>query len=177
MSYAHYATMGGFAVDIGHLHNTVEQATITTDGLLFLADNGHFFEVSSEIIADKSKANLLAKGLVCLQVLWVAGQAIERKVAGYPISLLEFHTLVHVFCALVMYTLWIRKPYDISQPAMTTQAIDERILAFIVASSRWRGNSGYEVPDPAENFWERWWISARSHDPRFYYFGALKTTP
>src|SRR5271168_4236186 len=98
--------MGGFAVNIRHVHNTVSQATLTTNGLLLLAQQGHFFNISGETIADKSKANLLAKFLVCLQVLWVAGQAIERKVAGFPISLLEFHTLVHVVCALVMYALW-----------------------------------------------------------------------
>jgi hypothetical protein len=96
----------------------------TTNALLLLAQHGHFIGLSRETISDKSKANclyklisslsndlltslVLAKGLVCLQVLWVAGQAIERKLAGFPISLLEFHTLVHVFCALVMYTLWM----------------------------------------------------------------------
>ena len=69
MTYAHYATMGGFAVHIGPLHNTLDQGTLTPNGLLFLADQGYFFELAPETIADKSKANLLAKGLVCLQIV------------------------------------------------------------------------------------------------------------
>lgn len=67
MTHAHYAAMGGFAVDIGHLHNTMDRGTLTPNGLLFLADQGYFFELPPETIADKSKANLLAKALVCLQ--------------------------------------------------------------------------------------------------------------
>ena len=128
MTYAQYVTMGGFGVKIGHLHNTVEQATLTTNGLLFLADHGYFFELSPASIADKSKANLLAKALVFLQVLWVADQTIERKITGYPISLLEFHALVHVICALVMYTLWIQKPYDVNEPTIIGKDIDETHL-------------------------------------------------
>jgi hypothetical protein len=83
----------------------------------------------------------LAKGLVCVQVLWVAGQAIERKIAGFPISLLEFHTLVHVFCAIVMYMLWFRKPYDINEPTVIPTEDFPNALAFVVASSRWAGAS------------------------------------
>jgi hypothetical protein len=153
--------MGGFAVKIDHLHNTLDQATLTTNALLLLAQHGHFISLSREMISDKSKANCmykssgslfkdlltsldLAKGLVCLQVLWVAGQAIERKIAGFPISLLEFHTLVHVFCALVLYTLWIRKPYDINEPTIVPTEDFPNALAYIVASSRWVGSSGFQ---------------------------------
>ncbi|KAH9209043.1 hypothetical protein DL95DRAFT_310758, partial [Leptodontidium sp. 2 PMI_412] len=118
MTYAMFAVMGGFMVDIEHLHNRLKRATLTTNGLLLLAQHGHFFYVEAEAIADKSKANILAKGLVCVQVLWVAGQTIERKAVGLPISILEFHTLVHVVCALVMYVLWFQKPYDIQYPTL-----------------------------------------------------------
>jgi len=128
----------------------------------------------------------LAKGLVCIQVLWVAGQAIERKVAGFPISLLEFHTLVHVFCALVMYALWIRKPYDIQEPTIVSTDSFPHILAFIVSSSVWTGNNGLqEVFKPLHsnaNILERvlFWINGsffRPTDPQFMYYGNLKNTP
>jgi hypothetical protein len=61
MVYAFYAVMGGFAVKIDHLHNTLDQATLTTNALLLLAQRGHFFSVSREIISDKSKANCMHK--------------------------------------------------------------------------------------------------------------------
>ncbi|KAH0548601.1 hypothetical protein GP486_007855, partial [Trichoglossum hirsutum] len=116
MTYAHFVVMGGLAVDVGHLHDKLTRATLTKKGILFLAERGQFVHPTRQSIRDKSKANLLAKGLVCLQILWVAGQAIERKVAGFPITLLEVHTLVHVTCALVMYSLWVRKPFDVTDP-------------------------------------------------------------
>jgi hypothetical protein len=128
----------------------------------------------------------LAKGLVCIQVLWVAGQAIERKVAGFPISLLEFHTLVHVFCALVMYALWIRKPYDIQEPTIVSTDGFPHILAFIVFSSRWTGNNGLQkVLKPLHSNADildrvSFWIDdllSRPRDPQFMYYGYLKNTP
>jgi hypothetical protein len=122
----------------------------------------------------------LAKGLVCVQVLWVAGQAIERKVAGFPISLLEFHTLVHVFCAIVMYMLWLRKPYDINEPTVVPTEDFPNALAFIVASSRWAGASGFQKISDfrsrnwVHNFSSKW---SGSQDPKFMFYGNLKATP
>jgi hypothetical protein len=105
MVYGHDAAMGGFAADVEHIHNVAKRATITTAGLLFLACRGKFCRVNRSHIQDKNKADILAKGLVCVPVLWVAGQAIERKLARCPMTLLEIHTLVHVACALVTYGL------------------------------------------------------------------------
>ena len=122
----------------------------------------------------------LAKGLVCVQVLWVAGQAIERKVAGFPISLLEFHTLVHVFCAIVMYMLWLRKPYDINEPTVVPTEDFPNALAFIVSSSRWAGASGFKKisdfrsHDWIDNFYNKW---SGNRDPKFMFYGNLETTP
>jgi hypothetical protein len=182
MTYAHYATMGGFGVEIGQFHNALMQGTLNTNGLLFLADQGYFFELATETIADKSKANLLAKSFVCLQVLWVAGQTIERKIAGYPISILEIHTLVHVFCALIMYTLWFQKPYGVNEPTIIGRGIADDLLAFIVTSSQWLGQS--EVADSTTNQpygkgfrLLRSIFKGTSVDPLFQYYGALETSP
>ncbi len=136
MVYAQYAVMGGFAADIQHIHNAItERVTVTANGILFLARHGHFCRIKKDDIQDKSKADILAKGLVCVQVLWVAGQAIERKVAGYPITLIEVHTLVHVVCAIIMYTLWIRKPLNVRDPTMVDFRDASDILAFMVEIS------------------------------------------
>jgi hypothetical protein len=187
MTYAHYATMGGFCVEIEQFHNALTQGTLTTNGLLFLADQRYFFELSTETIADKSKANLLAKSLVCLQVLWVAGQTIERKVAGYPISILEIHTLVHVFCALIMYTLWFQKPYGVNEPTIIGSGIAEDVLAFIVASSQRLGQSGFADSTTNQlygNYFKSLysrlfdpWLFDQPRYPVFQYYGALDTSP
>lgn len=140
MVYAYYAVMGGFTVDISDLHDKIPRATVTTNGILFLASHGHFIQITRESIRDKSKADLLAKGLVCVQVLWAIGQTIERKAAGYPITLLEVHTLVHIVCALILYVLWIRKPQDVHDPTVISLEDLEGALAFMVLCSHFKSD-------------------------------------
>jgi hypothetical protein len=138
MVYAQYAVMGGFAAKIQHLHNSVTRVTITTEGILFLTRHGFLCQIKKDDIADKSKADLLAKGLVCLQVLWMAGQTIERQISGYPLTLLEVHTLVHVVCAIIMYGLWMQKPLNVRDPTMVDFRDSPDILAFMVKYTRER---------------------------------------
>jgi hypothetical protein len=110
--------MGGFAADVQHLHDEFERVTVTEAGVLYLARHGYLCKVKKCDIEDKSKADKFAKGLVCIQVVWVIGQVIERKAAGYPITLLEIHTIVHAVCALLMYGLWFKKPLEIHAPTV-----------------------------------------------------------
>jgi hypothetical protein len=136
MVYGHFAAMGGFAADVEHIHNVTKRITITPRGIIFLAQRGRFCQVNRSHIQDKSKADLLAKGLVCVQVLWVAGQAIERKLAGYPMTLLEVHTIVHVVCALVMYGLWLQKPLNVQDQTLVSFADDQTTLAYMLQTSQ-----------------------------------------
>jgi len=135
MTYAHFVVMGGFVVDISHLHNKLTRVTVTTDGILFLASQGHYIRTSTNSIKDKSKVDILAKSIACVQILWVCGQAIERKVAGLPVTLLEIHTIVHVMCALVMYALWFQKPLNVQDPTSLNAEAFQAPLAFMVSAS------------------------------------------
>ena len=136
MVYGHFAAMGGFAADVEHIHNITKRTTITPRGIVLLARRGKFCQVNRSHIQDKSKADLLAKGLVCVQVLWVAGQAIERKLAGYPMTLLEIHTLVHVVCALAMYGLWLQKPLNVQDQTLVSFEEDQATLAYMLQTSQ-----------------------------------------
>lgn len=107
MTYCFYAVMGGFMVDVSDIHDDCSLLTLQPSGIVNLAKNGHFIEISEKSIKDKSKADVLAKLLVCVQVVWMIIQCIGRKAEALPISLLEIHTLVHIACALCMYALWI----------------------------------------------------------------------
>ena len=107
MTYCFYAAMGGFVVDVSDIHDDLSLVALQPRGIVELADKGHFIEISAKIIKDKSKADVLAKLLVCVQVVWMVIQCIGRKAEGLPTSLLEIHVLVHVACALCMYALWI----------------------------------------------------------------------
>jgi hypothetical protein len=147
MTYAHFVTMGGFALRVDHLHNVLERVTITPQGMLLLASQGYFVRPDIDGINDKSKANLLAKGLAVLQVLWLVGQIIERKISGLPVTLLEVHTLVHVFCAVVMYLLWLPKPLDVAEPVIVAaEDFQEEVAYMLLATSRKVGD-GFDTVD------------------------------
>lgn len=130
--YGYFVTMGGFIVDVSHLHNTLSRLTISPKGMAFLAKHGHFVKISDEAIKDKSKADFLAKALVCIQVSWMLVQTVSRRIVGYPITLLEVHTLVHVACAIAMYGLWFQKPLDIRDPHWVGASDFEDLLALML---------------------------------------------
>lgn len=100
--------MGGIATaDVAKIRDDVNEPFILTpDAILQFAREGVFFDISPETISDRSKANLLGKGLVCMQVIWFLIQCVARAAARYPLVLIEVHTMVHVVCALMMYALW-----------------------------------------------------------------------
>ncbi|KAF8539509.1 hypothetical protein BDD12DRAFT_882216 [Trichophaea hybrida] len=127
LAYGFYAGMGGFTVDTKDLpefdrypKNT--RLAITPSGLVVLAKKGHFLEVDIKTIKNKSKADILAKGLAILQVTWMAIEVIARKLKGFPLSVLEIHTLVHVFCALLMYSFWFEKPAGVQDPTLVDES-------------------------------------------------------
>jgi hypothetical protein len=72
--------------------------------------------MQKEDIVDKSRADNLAKALVCVQVGWMVVQVTARVVLGLPVTLLEVNTLGHVLCALVIYVLWWHKPRLVREP-------------------------------------------------------------
>lgn len=129
MDYCYYAVMGGFTVDLSCMHDRIKVVTLSPTSLLALASRGHFFDIASETISDKSKADLLAKGLIICQVSWLVIQSIARARAQLPLTILEVHTMVHVVCALLMYCFWLRKPKDISDPTRVDSSGCQSVLA------------------------------------------------
>lgn len=87
-----YAVMGGLAIHISDslpesqrffLSNTNETLFINYHGMLYLMqrepDNDGILNISKRNIQSKSKANGLAKGLVCVQALWFIAQCSTRR--------------------------------------------------------------------------------------------------
>ena len=150
--YGYFAIMGGLAVDVSDIDDRLHSVTLTPAGLKHLAERGHFIEVSDGDIRDKSKADIFAKCLVILQVTWIALQTISRKAAGYPLSTLEIHTLVHAACASVMYILWFRKPLDVQAPTIVSKAGFEDSIAMMLMQTPGVGTSWYSHLDPPKDF-------------------------
>lgn len=119
--------MGGFVTDIPtaakdsflqqRLAPETFRVTLTVEGLSLLVKCGHLPpRISKESIIDKSKADSLAKALVCLQAIWCLVQVIGRLASHLPVTLLEINTLGHALCALAIYMCWWSKPLDINVP-------------------------------------------------------------
>lgn len=94
--------------DVSCLHDTFQRATITAAGIVELARRGQFVDIDARSIADKSKADMFAKVMVMAQLIWLVISCIGRKIARYPLTLLEIHTCVHVLCALIIYAIWLK---------------------------------------------------------------------
>jgi hypothetical protein len=114
--------MGGFAFD-SNLDNDGQEfipgspcLRFTSHAIFLLAKLDKLPDVSSADISDKSKADELAKALVCLQATWMLLQCIGRLAARLPITLLEINTIGHCFCALIIYLLWWNKPLQVREP-------------------------------------------------------------
>ena len=123
MEHAFYAAMGGFVFEIDHsikpfIRNkpTPFRVTLTSHGVLLLAKCGHLPNISKAFIADKSKADSLAKTLVCVQAAWCLLQYMGRLASHLPVTLLEVNTLGHALCALGIYMSWWYKPLDVRDP-------------------------------------------------------------
>ena len=117
LEHGYFALMGGFVLHSKSTEGLLE-TTVTLEGVLRLAELGILPNVSRTFIRERSKSNLLAKGLVCFQVSWMLIQTIARKIAGLPVTLLELNTLAHVGCAVAMYAAWWFKPQDVIEPVI-----------------------------------------------------------
>lgn len=114
--------MGGFVFDMDTLPVDAEgesfiparqRLTVTAAGVLLLAECKRLPDLSITEIKDKSKADGIAKALVCLQATWMVVQTICRAAFQQPVTLLEVNTIGHVFCAFIIYLLWWHKPRDV----------------------------------------------------------------
>jgi hypothetical protein len=106
--------MGGFVLDVSSFCDEADRVTLSNDVIMRLARRGKYLSLSEAAISDKSKANVLGKGLACLQICWMLVQCAARKVSGYPLTLLEIHTFVHAVCAVALYEFWFMASWTFS---------------------------------------------------------------
>lgn len=144
--------MGGFVFDNSRNPETLpfrggrERVAIHPDLLLWLAENEPDMipDISIGHIMDKSKANGLAKFLVCVQAGWFGVQVIARLGQGLAVTLLELNVFAHVVCALLTYAVWWNKPLDIDEP--TAIYTDVPKAASICAAFWSRASLGDHTP-------------------------------
>lgn len=139
LRHAFFATMGGFEIDVDEKYEWIlekkfggkQKRVLNAWGLIALEKLDSLPVIDVETIKARSKADTLAKTLVCFQAIEMIVQVIARKAAGLPITLLELNTLAHVGCAVVMYALWWYKPQNVQE---TQKIMVEPALAFLLGS-------------------------------------------
>ncbi|KAI5843781.1 hypothetical protein DFP73DRAFT_63848 [Morchella snyderi] len=132
MEGAFFAVMGGYTFSpLDEYQKKSYRRTLSADTMVFLLENG---VVDGEALAslknevkDKGKANVLAKFLVCAQALWMVMNCFLRRAAGLPITIIELNVIVHVFCAVVVYACWWKKPHDAGSPISLDHVIKKPI--------------------------------------------------
>ncbi|KAM5385658.1 hypothetical protein ACJZ2D_000857 [Fusarium nematophilum] len=140
--YGYYVVMGGLVMNVRDLHDDYSRLTVTPEGVLYLAEQGHFLDVSDETIEDKSKSDGFAKIIVMLQVTWMIVQTGSRLATGLPVTIIEGHTLVHVVTALAMYALWFKKPLNISEPTLVDHdAFTDHVALMLVRCTKLGGKA------------------------------------
>jgi hypothetical protein len=152
MASAFFVVMGGYTIHPGPGVSAGLPLTVTPYGFLVLYAKGEITEdeLDTRHIEDKSKANALAKLLVCFQASvrvpfftkennadflptkWLVIQGIGRLTSELPVPLLEVHTVAHVVSALSMYGFWWHKPQDVGFPMilnLTTLGLAKELYA------------------------------------------------
>jgi hypothetical protein len=124
MTSAFFVIMGGYAYRRGYDFKIPESdlkfphLMLTSKGFLELAKEGvlHPGILDDKAITDRSKADWLAKLLVCAQAFWMVFNVIARKASGLPSTLIELNVIVHVVVMVVVYGLWWDKPLAVQNP-------------------------------------------------------------
>ena len=165
-----YIMMGGYAFDVSkdtkprvwpHKVDRLTPSPIAMLGCLVSQDKD-LREVlpflSEEEIWDKSKANSLAKAIVCIQAVWFCIQCVARLGQGMPIALLELNTFAHAICALLVYIFWWDKPLDVHEP--TVIDVGQSDAARSICALAWSGSQApvphlRRVNPPNDRLWKR----------------------
>lgn len=111
LAHGFFANMGGFVVhDNGVVNYVLDPGDIDT-----YLRNGQII-MTEEDIRDKSKGDILTKGLVVLQTVWFVLQLLARAIERLPVTELEIATLAFSALNGGTYLLWWNKPLDVQRP-------------------------------------------------------------
>ncbi|KAG2108356.1 uncharacterized protein F5147DRAFT_547935, partial [Suillus discolor] len=92
--------------------------TLRSDDILKLIRDGYidFPTLTAMQIHDKSKGNVISKGLVMLQVAWFVMQLITCAIYCLETTQLEVGTLTFAVLNFLTYAVWWDKPLNVQCP-------------------------------------------------------------
>lgn len=104
-----------------------------------------FPEISREDISDKSKGDILSKGIALIQIGWFLLQLVARSHENLAITELELTTAALAALNFAMYICWWDKPQDVRCPVVIRTKETEKLLAGTEVKDDWE-------LDPANDF-------------------------
>jgi hypothetical protein len=113
----------GFFTDMGGVQLLFRDSTafpVNAYQLHWLVANGHidYPNIEKKAISDKDKADIFARTLTLLQVLWFTIQCIARGIEQLSLTTLELLTLTFSWCAMHSFYFWYNKPLDVDDPVI-----------------------------------------------------------
>lgn len=115
-------------------------------------------DITEQEIADKSKGDMLSKGLVIIQTGWFVLQCIARGVEHLPITQIEIMTLAYAVLNFVTYSIWWKKPLNVQCPCpVLRKASSKRQDGHKIAGAG-EQEEEQEEGGEKESFWMQWII-------------------
>jgi hypothetical protein len=93
-----------YPLDLKHIEELVETGAID------------FPKITEKEIEDRSKGDIISKGLVVVQTGWFIMQCIVRGVEHLAVTKLEIMTVAFAFLNLITYIFWWKKPLTVTCP-------------------------------------------------------------
>ena len=128
-------------------------------------------ELTEDHIKGLAKADTISKLITCGQALWLITQVISRLCQHEAVTLLEVSTCGYVFCALLSYAVWWKKPQGCAIPiiiACSDDALSEMVRTRIVY---------HEDDDWGALMWAgRNWPLSHDFDGKWISFFCILTT-
>ncbi|KAJ7595433.1 hypothetical protein C8J56DRAFT_383337 [Mycena floridula] len=119
MAHGFFISMGGFIIadDQGTHFVTPDmfKAPVLSYDYRIRVTAEDVAKISKAEIMDRSKSDVIAKGLAVAQVVWFIGQLVARMAQRLPAAKLEIVTLSFAVLNLVTYIVWWHKPYDVGR--------------------------------------------------------------
>ncbi|KAJ7727060.1 hypothetical protein B0H16DRAFT_1697827 [Mycena metata] len=112
-THGFFCTMGGFVSEEGHPVSSIKQLPA-----YMLAIR----KIKKADIEDKSKGDVLSKGVAIAQGLWFVTQCLARISQHLPLTELEVATLAFAVLSVIIRLLWLHKPLDVQQPIVVARS-------------------------------------------------------
>ncbi|KAJ6600970.1 hypothetical protein DFH09DRAFT_1126372, partial [Mycena vulgaris] len=136
-----FFSMGGFVLWSGHPITTLDQL----EGPHGKQYQKEIFHVQGGDIMDKSKEDMLSKGMALTQGLWFISQSLACVHQHLPVTKLKVAVLVFAAVNVFIWSIWWKKPLDVEQPIQMGPVEEEPVQGSTTQHLGWMNRLGGAV--------------------------------